>query len=83
MVVTDDRIETIVDAFVEGRAMWASVRKALGILLGGNLGEIAFVLATTLLTNDRAGFGGGVGPGARRGALVHVHPQATGVQPLG
>ncbi|MFF4485325.1 HAD-IC family P-type ATPase [Streptomyces sp. NPDC001544] len=54
VVVTDDRIETIVDAFVEGRAMWASVRKALGILLGGNLGEIAFVLATTLLTGRSA-----------------------------
>ncbi|NBM15816.1 cation-translocating P-type ATPase [Streptomyces sp. GC420] len=54
VVVTDDRIETIVRAIVEGRAMWASVRKALGILLGGNLGEIAFVLATTLLTGRSA-----------------------------
>jgi cation-transporting ATPase I len=54
VVVTDDRIETIVDAFVEGRAMWASVRKALGILLGGNLGEIAFTLATILLTGRSA-----------------------------
>ncbi|MFF5482280.1 HAD-IC family P-type ATPase [Streptomyces sp. NPDC012935] len=54
VVVTDDRIETIVDAFVEGRAMWASVRRALGILLGGNLGEIAFTLASTLLTGRSA-----------------------------
>ncbi|WP_240436344.1 cation-translocating P-type ATPase [Streptomyces sporangiiformans] len=54
VVVTDDRIETIVDAIVEGRAMWASVRKALGILLGGNLGEIAFVLATTVFTGRSA-----------------------------
>ncbi|MFD0507668.1 cation-translocating P-type ATPase [Streptomyces chiangmaiensis] len=54
VVVTDDRIETIVDAIVEGRAMWSSVRKALGILLGGNLGEIAFVLASTLLTGRSA-----------------------------
>ncbi|MBG0855926.1 cation-translocating P-type ATPase [Streptomyces spinoverrucosus] len=54
VVVTDDRIETIVDAFVEGRAMWASVRKALGILLGGNLGEIVFTLATTLFTGRSA-----------------------------
>ncbi|WP_258308276.1 cation-translocating P-type ATPase [Streptomyces sp. NWU339] len=54
MVVTDDRIETIVDAFVEGRAMWGSVRRALGILLGGNLGEIAFTLATTLFTGRSA-----------------------------
>ncbi|MEW2398756.1 HAD-IC family P-type ATPase [Streptomyces sp. NPDC046862] len=54
VVVTDDRIETIVDAIVEGRAMWASVRKALGILLGGNLGEITFVLATTVFTGSSA-----------------------------
>ncbi|WP_309484341.1 cation-translocating P-type ATPase [Streptomyces himalayensis] len=54
VVVTDDRIETIVDAIVEGRAMWGSVRKALGILLGGNLGEIAFTLATSLLTGRSA-----------------------------
>ncbi|MER5410606.1 cation transporting ATPase C-terminal domain-containing protein [Streptomyces sp. NPDC002769] len=31
-------------ALVEGRAMWASVRQALAILVGGNLGEIAFTL---------------------------------------
>jgi cation-transporting ATPase I len=54
VVVTDDRIETIVDAIVEGRAMWSSVRKALGILLGGNLGEIAFTLATSLFTGRSA-----------------------------
>ncbi|WP_443032078.1 HAD-IC family P-type ATPase [Streptomyces sp. CA-210063] len=54
VVITDDRIETIVDAIVEGRSMWASVRKALGILLGGNLGEIAFTLATSVLTGRSA-----------------------------
>ncbi|MEV0052641.1 HAD-IC family P-type ATPase [Saccharopolyspora shandongensis] len=50
VVVTDDRIETIVDAIVEGRAMWASVRDSLALLLGGNLGEIVFTVATGLLT---------------------------------
>ncbi|WP_246203306.1 cation-translocating P-type ATPase [Streptomyces tailanensis] len=54
VVVTDDRIETIVDAIVEGRAMWASVRKALGVLLGGNVGEIVFTLATSVLTGRSA-----------------------------
>ncbi|ROS42272.1 cation-translocating P-type ATPase [Amycolatopsis thermoflava] len=49
LVVTDDRLETIIAALVEGRAMWASVREALAILLGGNLGEIGFsVLGATL-----------------------------------
>src|SRR3712207_1728504 len=42
--VTDDRIETITDAIVEGRGTWSSVRAAMAILLGGNLGEIAFTL---------------------------------------
>ncbi len=50
LVVTDDRLETIIAALVEGRAMWASVREALGILLGGNFGEIAFTVLTSVLT---------------------------------
>src|SRR5690606_25637737 len=45
----DDRIETIVDAVVEGRAMWESVRGAVAILVGGNLGEIGFTLAGPVL----------------------------------
>lgn len=44
LVVLDDRVETILAAIVEGRAMWGSVRQALGILVGGNLGEIAYTL---------------------------------------
>jgi cation-transporting P-type ATPase I len=50
LVVTDDRIETIIDAIVEGRALWGSVREALAILLGGNLGEIAFTGVASLLS---------------------------------
>ncbi|MEU8120365.1 HAD-IC family P-type ATPase [Spirillospora sp. NPDC049024] len=50
LIVADDRLETIVSALVEGRAMWASVREALAILVGGNLGEIAFTLLGSLLT---------------------------------
>jgi len=49
VIVVDDRIETIVDAVVEGRAMWESVRAAVAILVGGNLGEIGFTLAGTAL----------------------------------
>ena len=44
VIIADDRIETIVEAIIEGRALWASVRDALSILLGGNLGEIGFML---------------------------------------
>ncbi|TQS27282.1 HAD-IC family P-type ATPase [Microbispora sp. KK1-11] len=54
LVVTDDRIETIVDAIVEGRAMWTSVRDSLSILLGGNVGEIAFTVGTNLLAGGSA-----------------------------
>ncbi len=50
VVVTDDRIETIIEAIIEGRAMWESVRSAVAILVGGNLGEIAFVIAGSALT---------------------------------
>jgi cation-transporting ATPase I len=49
VVLTDERIETLADAIVEGRAMWVSVRDAVSILVGGNLGEIGFTLAAGLV----------------------------------
>ena len=65
LVVLDDRIETIIDAIVEGRAMWASVRDALAILIGGNLGEVGFILASTAIA--------GASPlGARQLLLVNL-----------
>jgi cation-transporting ATPase I len=65
LVITDDRIETITDAIIEGRGMWASVREALSILLGGNLGEISYTLATGVL-------GGGVVLNARQLLLINL-----------
>jgi cation-transporting ATPase I len=65
VVITDDRIETITDAIVEGRAMWSSVRDALSILLGGNLGEIAYTFGTALV-------GGEVALNARQLLLVNL-----------
>ena len=50
VVITDDALETIIEAIVEGRAVWASVRDALGVLVGGNLGEIGFTVLTSALT---------------------------------
>jgi cation-transporting ATPase I len=74
VVVTDDRLETIIDAIIEGRAMWASVRDALAILLGGNLGEVAFAIAVGAVT-------GGSPLNARQMLLVNlltdVLPAAT------
>ncbi|MEZ4225760.1 MAG: HAD-IC family P-type ATPase [Polyangiaceae bacterium] len=49
VVLTDERIETLVDAIVEGRAVWKSVRDAVSILVGGNLGEIGFTLGAALV----------------------------------
>lgn len=45
IVLADARMHTLVDAIVEGRAMWISVRDAVSILVGGNLGEIGFTVA--------------------------------------
>ncbi|MDO3705515.1 cation-translocating P-type ATPase [Micromonospora sp. C28SCA-DRY-2] len=54
LVVTDDRLETIIATLVEGRAMWSSVRHALSILVGGNLGEIAFSVLSAATTGRSA-----------------------------
>jgi magnesium-transporting ATPase (P-type) len=52
LVVSDDRLETILSAVVEGRATWRSVRQAIGILVGGNIGEIGYTLCGTLLSGS-------------------------------
>jgi len=49
IVLIDARLETLVDAVLEGRAMWVSVRDAVSILVGGNLGEIGFMLGAGLI----------------------------------
>ncbi|WP_214102598.1 cation-translocating P-type ATPase [Acrocarpospora catenulata] len=65
VVVTDDRIETITDAIAEGRAMWTSVRDALAILLGGNVGEVAYTVGAGAL-------GGAAALNARQLLLVNL-----------
>ncbi|HXB49048.1 MAG TPA: cation-transporting P-type ATPase, partial [Streptosporangiaceae bacterium] len=52
LVVSDDRLETIIAAVVEGRGMWRSVKQAIGILVGGNIGEIGYTLLGTLLAGS-------------------------------
>ncbi|MBA2665150.1 MAG: cation-translocating P-type ATPase [Bradymonadaceae bacterium] len=54
LIITDERIETIVDAVAEGRALWASVRDAVSILIGGNLGEVGFMLTSGLFSRTPA-----------------------------
>ncbi|MCM6774393.1 cation-translocating P-type ATPase [Nocardia sp. CDC159] len=38
------------DALAEGRGMWQRVRDAIGVLVGGNAGEVAFTVLGTLLS---------------------------------
>jgi cation-transporting P-type ATPase I len=54
MIVVDGRIETIADAVIAGRAMWASVRDAVALLLGGNLGEIIFTVGSSAISTRPA-----------------------------
>lgn len=54
MIVVDGRIESIAEGVTEGRAMWASVREALALLLGGNLGEILFSVGSSLISGQQA-----------------------------
>jgi cation-transporting ATPase I len=49
MIVIDNSIETIADGLIAGRAMWASVRDAVALLVGGNLGEILFTVFSSLV----------------------------------
>jgi cation-transporting ATPase I len=49
MVLADDDFATLVDALVEGRAFWRNIRRSLGLLLGGNLGELGLMASASLL----------------------------------
>lgn len=49
VVILDDDFSTIVKGFVEGRSFWRNMRRALGLLLGGNLGELGLVVGASLL----------------------------------
>ncbi|MDB4986438.1 MAG: haloacid dehalogenase, partial [Myxococcaceae bacterium] len=50
IVLTEPRIDTLLEIVVEGRAMWTAVRDAVSILVGGNLGEIGYSVAIGLVT---------------------------------
>ena len=49
LVLTDPDLTRLVDAIAEGRAMWARVRDAVAVLVGGNAGEVAFTVLGTAL----------------------------------
>lgn len=49
MTLTDDNFATIVDAVREGRSIYDNIRKAIGYLLGTNIGEVLTVFIAMLL----------------------------------
>ncbi|AWV48870.1 cation transport ATPase [Mycobacterium leprae Kyoto-2] len=57
IVLTDDDLGVLLDALVEGRSMWAGVRDAVTILVGGNVGEVVFTIIGTVFGAGRAPVG--------------------------
>ena len=49
VVLADDDFATLVEALVEGRGFWRNMRRALGLLLGGNAGELGLIVGTSVL----------------------------------
>ncbi|CAA9304624.1 MAG: FUPA24 P-type ATPase, partial [uncultured Gemmatimonadetes bacterium] len=49
VVLADDDFATLVETFVEGRGFWRNIRRALGLLLGGNLGELGLEVGASVL----------------------------------
>ncbi|MBR7829282.1 cation-translocating P-type ATPase [Actinospica sp. MGRD01-02] len=65
LVLTEPEPLRLLDAIEEGRALWRRVRAAVGILVGGNAGEIAFTVLGTAI--------GGQAPlGTRQFLLVNM-----------
>jgi cation-transporting ATPase I len=57
IVLTDQDLSVLLDALVEGRSMWAGVRDAVTILVGGNVGEVLFTIIGTAFGAGRAPVG--------------------------
>lgn len=49
VVLADDDFSSLVEALVEGRSFWRNIRRALSLLLGGNLGELALMVGASVL----------------------------------
>ena len=50
LVLSEPDLPRIYEALLEGRAMWLRMRDAVSILVGGNAGEVAFMLVGTALS---------------------------------
>jgi magnesium-transporting ATPase (P-type) len=49
VILADDDFSTLVEALVEGRGFWRNLRRSVGLLLGGNLGELGLLVGTSAL----------------------------------
>ena len=65
LVLTDVDIGHLYEAILEGRALWQRVGEAVSILVGGNAGEVAFMVLGTAL-------GGRAPIGVRQMLLVNM-----------
>ncbi|MCV7250355.1 cation-translocating P-type ATPase [Mycobacterium koreense] len=52
VVLTEGRIEALIEAVDEGRRLWRGVQAAVGGLLGGNAGEVLFSIIGTAVTGN-------------------------------
>jgi len=50
VVLADDDFSTLAEALVEGRSFWRNIRRSLGLLLGGNLGELGLMAGASVLS---------------------------------
>jgi cation-transporting ATPase I len=57
VVLGDDEFAHLAEALVEGRSLWRNMRHALGLLVGGNAGEMGLYVGVTA-----AGFGAPLSP---------------------
>jgi calcium-translocating P-type ATPase len=48
LVLIDDDFSTLAEALVEGRGFWHNMRGAIGLLLGGNAGEVGLMTAAAV-----------------------------------
>lgn len=49
LILADDRFETLTEALLEGRSLWQNLHGALGLLLGGNLGEVGLMAGAAVI----------------------------------
>jgi calcium-translocating P-type ATPase len=49
VVLADDNFASLVEALVEGRGFWRNMRTGLGLLVGGNVGELGLLVGASVL----------------------------------